>query len=69
MNLLRQGTGRGAARGSSLEATLLIVGVAALGFNLRGAIAGLPPVFPELQARLHLSNTEVSLLAAAPDGL
>jgi CP family cyanate transporter-like MFS transporter len=66
VNLLRQGTGRGAGRGSSLEATLLIVGVVALGFNLRGAIAGLPPVFPELQARLHLSSTEVSLLAAAP---
>jgi CP family cyanate transporter-like MFS transporter len=66
VNLLRQGTSRGIGRGSSLEATLLIVGVAALGFNLRGAIAGLPPVFPELQARLHLSNTVVSLLAAAP---
>ncbi len=66
MNLLRQGTARRAGRGSSLEGTLLIVGVAALGFNLRGAIASLPPVFPELQARLHLSNTEVSLLAATP---
>jgi len=66
VNLLRQGTGRSVGRGSSLEATLLIVGVAALGFNLRGAIAGLPPVFPQLQARLHLSSIEVSLLAAAP---
>jgi len=66
VNLLRQGAGRDATRGSSLEATLLIVGVAALGFNLRGAIAGLPPVFPELQDRLHLSNAVVSLLAAAP---
>ncbi|HUN32209.1 MAG TPA: MFS transporter [Trebonia sp.] len=66
MNLLRPGTGRDTTRGSSLEATLLIVGVAALGFNLRGAIAGLPPIFPELQTRLHLSNAEVSLLAAAP---
>jgi CP family cyanate transporter-like MFS transporter len=62
---MRQGTRRGVG-GSSLEATLLIVGVAALGFNLRGAIAGLPPVFPEIQARLHLSSAEVSLLAAAP---
>jgi len=66
VNLLRPGTGRDTTRGSSLEATLLIVGVAALGFNLRGAIAGLPPIFPELQTRLHLSNAEVSLLAAAP---
>jgi MFS transporter, CP family, cyanate transporter len=57
---------RGARAGTSLEAALLVVGVAALGFNLRGAIASLPPVFPELQARLHLSSAEVSLLAAAP---
>src|ERR1700740_726305 len=67
---MRQRTGRGVRRGSSLEATLLIVGGGGLGFNLRrairGARAGLPPVFPELQARLHLSSTEVSLLAAAP---
>jgi MFS transporter, CP family, cyanate transporter len=54
------------ARPSSLEAALLIMGVAALGFNLRGAISSLPPVFPELQSRLHLSSAELSLLAAAP---
>ena len=54
------------ARPSSLEAALLIIGVAALGFNLRGAITSLPPVFPELQDRLHLSSAELSLLAAAP---
>src|ERR1700740_1787133 len=63
---MRQRTGRGVRRGSSLEATLLMVGVAALLFNLRGATPGLPPVFPELQSPLHLSSTEVSLLAAAP---
>jgi MFS transporter, CP family, cyanate transporter len=50
----------------SLERVLLIVGVAALGFNLRGAITSLPPLFPELQARLHLSATAVSILAATP---
>src|ERR1700678_123794 len=50
----------------SLERALLVVGVAALGFNLRGAITSLPPVFPELQDRLHLSAAEVSVLAAAP---
>jgi CP family cyanate transporter-like MFS transporter len=50
----------------SAEAALLVVGVAALGFNLRGAIAGVPPLYPDLQSRLHLSNTEVSLLAATP---
>ncbi|HEX8006292.1 MAG TPA: MFS transporter [Trebonia sp.] len=44
----------------------LIVGVVALGFNLRGAITSLPPVFPELQVRLHLSAAVVSVLAATP---
>jgi MFS transporter, CP family, cyanate transporter len=50
----------------SLERALLVVGVTALGFNLRGAITSLPPVFPELQGRLHLSAAEVSVLAATP---
>jgi CP family cyanate transporter-like MFS transporter len=45
---------------------LLIVGVAALGFNLRGAITSLPPVFPELQDRLGLSTAAISVLAAVP---
>jgi MFS transporter, CP family, cyanate transporter len=57
---------RGSSAGTSLEATLLVVGVAALGFNLRGTIAGLPPLYPDLQSRLHLSSTAVSLLAATP---
>ena len=42
------------------------MGVVALGFNLRTAIAGLPPVFPELESALHLSTATVSLLAATP---
>jgi len=62
VNLLRRGT----SSGTSLEAALLVVGVAALGFNLRGAIAGLPPIYPDLQSRLRLSSAEVSLLAATP---
>lgn len=49
-----------------LERTLLIVGVIALGYNLRGAITSLPPVFPELQASLGLSSAIVSVLAATP---
>jgi MFS transporter, CP family, cyanate transporter len=49
-----------------LERALLVIGVAALGFNLRGAITSLPPVFPELQDSLRMSSAEVSLLAAAP---
>ena len=51
---------------TSLERALLVIGVTALGFNLRGAITSLPPVFPELQDRLHLSAAEISLLAATP---
>ena len=39
----------------ALERALLVIGVAALGYNLRGAITSLPPVFPELQDRLGLS--------------
>ena len=49
-----------------LERALLVVGVIALGYNLRGAISSLPPVFPELQARLGLSSAAISLLAATP---
>jgi CP family cyanate transporter-like MFS transporter len=49
-----------------LEQTLLVVGVVALGFNLRTAIASLPPIFPELESTLHLSTATVSVLAATP---
>ncbi|HEY1675158.1 MAG TPA: MFS transporter [Streptosporangiaceae bacterium] len=50
----------------SLEATLLVVSIAALAFNLRAAITSLPPVFPELQSTLHLSSAAITLLAATP---
>jgi CP family cyanate transporter-like MFS transporter len=56
-------TGHGHVR---LERTLLVVGVLALGYNLRGAITSLPPVFPELQASLRLSGATISILAATP---
>ncbi len=48
------------------EIMLLVVAVAAAGFNLRTAITSLPPLFPDLQARLHLSTAMLSLLAATP---
>ncbi len=48
------------------EIPLLVVAVAAAGLNLRTAITSLPPVFPDLQDRLHLSPAELSLLAATP---
>jgi MFS transporter, CP family, cyanate transporter len=40
--------------------------VAAAGLNLRTAITSLPPLFPDLQTRLHLSSATLSLLAATP---
>jgi MFS transporter, CP family, cyanate transporter len=45
---------------------MLVVGVLALGFNLRTAITSLPPVFPELQSSLGLSSATISILAATP---
>ena len=45
---------------------LLVVAIGAAGLNLRSPISSLPPVFPELQARLHLSSAVLSLLAATP---
>jgi CP family cyanate transporter-like MFS transporter len=48
------------------EITLLVVAVAAAGFNLRTAITSLPPLFPDLQTQLHLSSAMLSLLAATP---
>jgi MFS transporter, CP family, cyanate transporter len=56
VRLLRSGQG----------AALLIAGVLVLGINLRGAITGLPPIFPELETALHLSAGTLSLLAAIP---
>ena len=48
------------------EIMLLVVAVAAAGLNLRTAITSLPPLFPDLQTRLHLSSATLSLLAATP---
>src|SRR6516162_9734032 len=48
------------------EITLLVIAVAAAGFNLRTAITSLPPLFPDLQTQLHLSTATLSLLAATP---
>src|ERR1700753_4246263 len=55
-----------AARRRPYEIPLLVIAVAAAGLNLRTAITSLPPVFPDLQDRLHLSPAELSLLAATP---
>jgi CP family cyanate transporter-like MFS transporter len=45
---------------------VLITGITVLALNLRAAITSLPPVFPELSARLGLSATEITVLAATP---
>lgn len=45
---------------------LLVTGILALGFNLRIAITGLPPIFPELQSALHVSAGTLAVLAAVP---
>lgn len=58
--------GQTSHRARDLERALLVIGVAALGFNLRGAITSLPPVFPELAGSLHLSAAAISVLAATP---
>jgi len=48
------------------EIALLVVAVAAAGFNLRTAVTSVPPLFPDMQTQLHLSSATLSLLAATP---
>src|SRR6516164_9130909 len=55
-----------AGRRRSHQITLLVVAVAAAGFNLRTAITSLPPLFPDLSKQLHLSPAELSMLATTP---
>jgi len=69
--------GRPAARGAAEPGTaktagaaagggaLLVAGILALAVNLRAAITGLPPIFPELSAA-GLSPATEAVLAAAP---
>ncbi len=55
-----------AGRRRSYQITLLIVAMAAAGLNLRTAVTSPPPLFPDLQAQLHLSSAAVSVLATTP---
>src|SRR5581483_11281370 len=48
------------------QTTLLVVAVAAAGFSLRTAVTSLPPLFPDLASKMHLSSATLSLLAATP---
>ena len=52
--------------GSGRRIVLLAVAVATAGLNMRAPITSLPPLFPELSHRLHLSSATLSLLAATP---
>jgi MFS transporter, CP family, cyanate transporter len=58
-------TARKGAR-TAAGGALLVAGILALAFNLRTAITGLPPVFPELQSVLHVSSGSLAVLAAVP---
>jgi len=51
---------------SAAAGALLVTGILALAINLRAMITGLPPLFPELQAVLHVSAASLAVLAAVP---
>jgi CP family cyanate transporter-like MFS transporter len=53
-------------RAYRLPVAVFLVGIVMLAFNLRTGITSLPPLFPELATRLHLSPAAVALLAATP---
>lgn len=50
----------------SVGGVALLAGIFALGLNLRGFIAGLPPVFDELHSVLGLSPAALSVVGAVP---
>lgn len=56
----------GRPAGRSLAAALFVVSIIAMGFNLRGAITSVSPVFPELQHQLGLSSLAIAALASIP---
>ena len=53
-------------RRRSYQTALLVVAMAAAGFNLRTAVSNVPPLFPDMATRLHLSSATLSLLGATP---
>jgi len=52
--------------GPAAGGALLTAGILAVAFNMRGAITGLPPVFPELTRVAGLSAAAESVLAGVP---
>jgi CP family cyanate transporter-like MFS transporter len=53
-------------RGRAAAGGLLVAGILAVAFNMRAAITGLPPVFPELGTAARLSTAALAVLAALP---
>jgi len=69
MRPVRAETGKSRVSGSLVRgsgAALLTAGIIILALNMRAAITGLPPLFPELHGALHLSAVGQSVLAAIP---
>jgi MFS transporter, CP family, cyanate transporter len=62
----RQAANGAPAAGLAAGSGLLIGGLIAVAFNLRGAITGLPPVYPELATTAGYSTAAESVLAAVP---
>src|SRR5215469_9777327 len=62
----RRARGRRPGPRPGRELALLVAGIIVLAVNLRASITGLPPVFPELSAALHLSSASIAVLAAVP---
>lgn len=48
------------------EGALLLAGLLLMAFNLRPAVASIPPLLTTLERRLHLAGATVSLVAAMP---
>lgn len=62
----RQFTAPRRARARLAGGALLVTGIVVLALNLRAMVTGLPPVFPEVQAVLHISSASLAVLAALP---
>jgi len=60
--------GRSGAGSAGLTAgrVVLVAGILAVAFNMRGSVTGLPPVFPELHHAAGWSTATLALLAAVP---
>jgi MFS transporter, CP family, cyanate transporter len=64
-NQARPARGPGRA-GLTAGGAILVAGILAVAFNMRGSIGGLPPVFPELHHAAGWSTATLAVLAAVP---